>query len=184
MTRLNKGALTRVRTFTASELGIVRMVASGDMSRDEACRVLRCSRRLLWRALEAIGVPKVARPPIPAPAGDPSPAAPGRTTSGPRECPPATSLNCPAVAASKQVTAGASLSKRERRPAANTKSTPKPMPVVQRVRPCITCRVDFPSTGVGHRMCGYCRQRASDASPYTPSAGGDLGRRVGARRGE
>jgi transposase-like protein len=49
-------------------------------------------------------------------------------------------------------------------------------------RPCMTCTKPFVSEGPHNRLCGYCRQRASDASPYAPAPGGETGRRVAARR--
>ena len=33
-------------------------------------------------------------------------------------------------------------------------------------RACLRCRKDFESTGLGNRLCGDCRMKAADASPY------------------
>ena len=33
-------------------------------------------------------------------------------------------------------------------------------------RACLRCRKDFHSTGPGNRLCGDCRVKAADASPY------------------
>lgn len=34
-------------------------------------------------------------------------------------------------------------------------------------RACLRCRRDFESTGSDNRLCGDCRLRAADASPYS-----------------
>lgn len=35
-------------------------------------------------------------------------------------------------------------------------------------RPCMCCRVEFPSTGNHHRLCDECRVSAQDMSPMAP----------------
>lgn len=40
----------------------------------------------------------------------------------------------------------------------------KPRPMTRRA--CLRCRRDFESTGAGNRLCGDCRIKAADASPY------------------
>lgn len=39
-----------------------------------------------------------------------------------------------------------------------------PHPIIRRA--CLRCRGDFHSTGPGNRLCGDCRKKAADASPY------------------
>jgi hypothetical protein len=48
---------------------------------------------------------------------------------------------------------------------------------------CMSCERPFPSTNrITNRMCGNCRGRASDCSPYTPDPGGSRGKHVQAKR--
>lgn len=49
-------------------------------------------------------------------------------------------------------------------------------------RKCLRCRVEFRAWGRGNHMCGDCRPRSHDDSPYAPDPGGHTGRRTGARR--
>jgi hypothetical protein len=57
-------------------------------------------------------------------------------------------------------------------------------PKVTTRRKCMRCDAQFDSEGFGNRLCGYCRQRAAEASPYMPDPGGSTGRQRQARRGE
>lgn len=101
------------RVFSEADDRIVRLHGNGFMRRADAMRAIHCGSAIFTRRLKELGFtikePGRTKPPrsscepvtIPASAGDPSPAAPGRTTSGPRECPPGvSSLDCPAAAKS------------------------------------------------------------------------------------
>lgn len=39
-------------------------------------------------------------------------------------------------------------------------------PPVTTRRKCLCCRKEFDSTGAGNRLCGVCRGRSQDLSPF------------------
>ncbi len=96
------------RVFTEAEDRIVRLHGNGFMRRADAMRTIHCGSAIFTRRLKELGftikAPGRTKPPrstrepltIPADAGDPSPAVPGRTTG--RALPACvSSLNCPAA---------------------------------------------------------------------------------------